>query len=272
MTLLADRLQTIRAATSFLFVPGDRSERFDKAVKTGADLVILDLEDGVPPGHREHARQNIASWLGEGGRACVRINPLDSEDYLLDLQALKGLDGLVAFMLAKADAVSAKDLTERVQVPVIALIESCQGVAQAVEVAATTGVERIAFGHLDYAVDLGADPTTTAMLYARSILVQASQLAGLPGPVDGVTVALEDPELLTADTLHARELGMTGKLLIHPRQVAAMHDAFLPSEAEISLAKRILEAGTQGAARVDGEMVDAPRIMRAEAILRRAGI
>lgn len=268
---MENKLKTIHAATSLLFVPGDRPERFAKAVQAGADLVILDLEDAVHPEQRAQARQNIVAWLGSGGRACVRINPVDSAEYLLDLQALEGLDGLVSLMLAKADAPAVKDLSQRVQVPIIALIESCHGVAQATEVAASPGVERIAFGHLDYAVDLGAGPTPNAMLYARSILVQASRLAGLPGPIDGVTVSLEDHEVLTADTRHARELGMTGKLLIHPRQVAATHAAFRPAEAEISLAQRILQAATQGAVRVDGEMVDAPRIMRAQAILRRAG-
>lgn len=271
MSITSETLHLIRTATSLLFVPGDRTERFDKAVISGADLVILDLEDAVRPEQRPQARENIIAWLSGGGRAAVRINSVTSPDHAEDLRAIVGLPGLAAVMLAKADASSARTVGERARVPVIALIESCLGLAQAAAIAATPGIERIAFGHLDYAVDIAADPSMNAMLYARSALVQASKLAGIPGPIDGVTVALDDQAVLTHDIAHAREMGMTGKLLVHPRQVAGTREAFAPTEAQTRWAQRIVAASTQGAARVDGEMVDAPRVMRAQAILRRTG-
>jgi citrate lyase subunit beta / citryl-CoA lyase len=267
------RVEAVRAARSFLFVPGDRPERFDKAAAAGADLVIIDLEDAVGAEHKISAREAAVAWLRGGGTACVRVNAADSTEHEADLAALAGADGLVAVVLPKAagaDAASA--VARRSGAPVVALVESAAGVLRAAQIAAAEGVVRLAFGHLDYAVDLGADNGRTAMLHARSTLVLASRAAGLPGPVDGVTVALDDPAVLAGDLGHGRELGMTGKLLIHPRQVQATHAAYRPSQEEVAWAEKVLTAvrdTSGGAVRVDGAMVDAPVIARAEDVLRR---
>ena len=153
----------------------------------------------------------------------------------------------------------------------LALVESAVGVLRAVELAATPGVSRLAFGHLDFAADIASSLHDDAMLMARSSLVIASRAAELPGPVDGVTTALDDPQQARADAIRARALGFAGKLCIHPSQVDVVNAAFSPSEADIAWAQRIVEASARGGAlRVDGQMVDPPVVQRARALLARA--
>jgi len=263
--------ELVRAARSFLFVPGDRPDRFEKAVAARADLVIIDLEDAVAPAHRADARDATARWLAGGGRACVRVNGATSRDHQGDIDAVIDLPGLVAVMLAKTDdPARVASVAQQAHVPVIPLIESAAGLARTAAIAATAGVGRLAFGHLDFALDIGAAPTRMAMLHARSTLVVASRAVGHPGPIDGVTTALDDPKALAEDLRHAKELGMTGKLLVHPGQVQGTHLAFLPTDDEVRWAKEVLHAtSTTGeAVRIDGQMIDAPVMARAAAILR----
>lgn len=272
-----ERADLIRTATTFLFVPGDRPERFDKAAAAGADLVVVDLEDAVAVERKSEARTAVAGWLTHRGRACVRVNDAAGAWHSDDLAALAGLPGLLGVLVPKAsDPVALSAVARTTGAPVIALVESAEGLARAREIARAPGVARLAFGHLDYALDLGARPTWPAMLQARCELVLASRLAGLPGPVDGVTARLDDLELVAADVRSAVELGMTGKLLIHPRQVKATRLGFAPDEEAVRWAIRVIEAAdgaaTSGTAaiRIDGEMVDAPVITRARAILSKA--
>ncbi|MCK0112732.1 CoA ester lyase [Ornithinimicrobium sp. F0845] len=266
----------VQSARSFLFVPGDRPDRFDKAVATGADVVIIDLEDAVAPETKAEARHAATMFISEGGRAAVRLNGADSTEHAADVLALAGTHNaprhqLVAVVLPKAeDPDVASTIAEQIGVPVIALVESALGVARAHELARAPGVARLALGHLDLAADLGSGNGREAMLLARSTLVLASRAAGLPGPIDGVTTALDDTDVLVDDLAYARDLGLTGKLLIHPRQVEPTHAAHRPSEDEVAWAQRVLEAAAGGGAvRVDGDMVDAPVVARAEDILRR---
>lgn len=270
----------LQSARSFLFVPGDRPERFDKAVASGADVVIIDLEDAVAPEAKASAREAVVAWLAAGGRAAVRVNATDHPEHEADIAALAevasaaGDSGspLLAIVLPKADdPARASAIAAQTGGPVVALIESALGMARALELATATGVSRLAFGHLDYAVDLGSGNDHEAMLHARSTLVMASRAAGLPGPIDGVTTALDDASVLRQDLAHASNLGLTGKLLIHPRQVEVTHASHRPSADEVTWARRVLEAAAAGGAvRLDGDMVDAPVVARADEILRRA--
>lgn len=279
-------VQQVQQARSLLFVPGDRPERFAKAVATGADVVIIDLEDAVAPEAKAAAREAAVDWLAAGGQAAVRVNAADSPEHAADITALAGLDsappdpestpqprsGLLAVVLPKADDPGlASSVAAQTGAPVIALVESARGILRAHELASTAGVARLAFGHLDYAVDLGSGNGREAMLLARSTLVLASRAAGLPGPVDGVTTALDDAGALADDLAYARDLGLTAKLLIHPRQVEPTHAAHRPSEEQVAWARRVIDAAAAGGAvRVDGDMVDAPVVARAEDILTRA--
>lgn len=263
----------LQAARSFLFVPGDRSERFEKAAGAGADAVIIDLEDAVGAEDKMMARAAAVTWLSKGGQACVRVNASDTTEFDEDVKALSGVETLLGVVLPKAaDPAIASFVAMRTCAPVIALVESAVGLVAARSLAKAEGVVRLAFGHLDYAVDLDSASDRTAMLHARSELVLASRAAGLVGPIDGVTVDVDDSEVLINDLVYSRNLGMTAKLLIHPRQVEATHSAYQPAALEVSWALRVLDAardGHGGVVLLDGQMVDAPVIIRAQSILRR---
>jgi len=257
----------------FLFVPADRPDRWAKAFAAGADAVILDLEDGVAgsakPGARRALREGRDAIDAAPCPILVRVNARSSDDYSLDLDAVRDL-GLAGVMLAKAETAADVEATSAATgAPVVALIETARGLAAARLIAAACA--RIAFGSIDFAADLGTAHTPAALASARSELVLASRLADRPAPIDGVTTSVKDPDLVRADAAHACELGFSGKLLIHPAQIAPAMDGFRPSDDDVAWAERVLSArGALGAAAVDGAMVDAPVFLRAEQILRRA--
>jgi citrate lyase subunit beta/citryl-CoA lyase len=265
---------TAAAARSWLFVPATRPERYAKAEASGADLVIVDLEDAVSADEKVIARETAASWLAGEGVAAVRVNPAGSAHHADDVAALAHLPGLRAVLLPMAESPDAlAGLCRRLgdDVPLVAQVETATGLVRARELAAAPGVVRLAFGHLDFAVDIDAAPKPESLLHARSSLVVASRIAGVAGPVDSVTTDLDDEQATRADATRARSLGFTGKLCIHPRQVTAVNEAMSPTADEVAWAERVLEAGATGATRVDGHMVDAPVVARAQRVMTRAG-
>lgn len=266
--------EATRIARSLLFVPGSRPDRFDKALAAGADAVVIDLEDAVPPADKDRARDAVAAWLAPGRAVVVRINGAGTGWFHDDL-VLCARPGVAAVMLPKAEcADQVAALRDAGAVAVIPLIESAAGFAALAAVAGAPGVQRLAFGSIDIQVDLGMrDPLEDELLPLRSQLVLASRLAGLQPPIDGVSTAIDDAERLREDVLRARRLGFGGKLCIHPRQVEGVNRHFAPSAAERAWAQRVLAAAaTAGGAAValDGRMVDQPVILRAQAILREA--
>lgn len=261
---------------SYLFVPGDRPERFDKALASGADAVVLDLEDAVAPARKALAREAVAAWwqaCPAAGRARIvlRVNALTEAAAADDLNLLATLQVRTA-MLAKTET-AAQVAALRETVPgcaVLALIESARGVTAALEIAAADGVQRLVFGTLDFALDLDIPPAPAGLAHAAGCLVLASRATGLPAPVAGVTPEIGDAARLLADWAWARSLGFGAKLCIHPNQIAPIHDALRPSEAERAWAERVVAAAAtaRGAAvQVDGRMVDAPVLRRAERLL-----
>lgn len=248
------------AATTFLFVPGDRPGRFAKAVASGADVVLVDLEDAVAPADKDFARASVADWL-ESNRATVRINAPGTPWFEADAELVAARGVPVVVPKAETPGVLA-GFRE-----VVALVETARGVERAGELAAVPSVTRLAFGSIDLAAELGVDPEDREpFAYARSRLVIASAAAGLPPPVDGVTTDLNDNARLESDVRHARRMGFGGKLCIHPRQVAPVRDAFAPTEAERDWARRVVAAGGSVSV-VDGRMVDRPVLARARHIL-----
>jgi citrate lyase subunit beta/citryl-CoA lyase len=262
-------------ARSYLFVPADRPERYAKALASGADAVIVDLEDAVAPAAKDGARAALAAWLDGGGNGvAVRINDAASVLFASDL-ALVARPGVAAVVVPKAERVD--DLARvRAAAPAAALlplVETAAGIANARALARAEGVERLLFGSIDLQLDLGIDGDGDELLAFRSELVLASRLAGIAAPVDGVCAALDDAAALEVETRRARKLGFAGKLCIHPRQVAVVHAAFAPSADEIAWAKRVVsavDASAGGAIAVDGAMVDRPVLLRAQAVLARA--
>lgn len=258
-----------------LFAPADRPERFAKAFAAGPDAVLIDLEDAVAPPDKVSARAGMKQALeAADGRlpVMVRVNAVGTPWHQDDLAAVAGL-GVDAVMLPKAE--SARDVTavsERTGLPVIALVESARGLRAIFEVA--EAARRIAFGSIDFAADLAMAHTREALLHARSRIVLASRCAGIAAPIDGVTRAIGDEAAIVADCVYAAELGFSGKLLIHPAQIGPARTGFRPAEKEIDWARRVLTAAAAGGAAVavDGAMVDAPVLLQARQILRKAGL
>jgi citrate lyase subunit beta/citryl-CoA lyase len=234
----------------------------------------------VAPGRKDVARESIGSWLraapeGVRARAVVRVNDAASGAFSDDLAMLAAVNARWA-MLPKAEetwqVVAMRNAAP--QCGVLALIESARALAAANRIALTRGVQRLVFGTLDFALDLDIPPEPAGLLHAAACIAVASRAAGLPAPVAGVTPDIGDEERLLADLAWARGLGFGAKLCIHPRQVAAVHDALRPDEAELAWAARVIAAAAaaEGAAvQVDGRMVDKPVLRRAELLLARSG-
>ncbi|MFI6122123.1 HpcH/HpaI aldolase/citrate lyase family protein [Streptomyces sp. NPDC051064] len=257
----------IAAARTLLFVPGHRPDRFDKAASSGADLVIVDLEDAVAAEDKDRARRAAAEWPALGGRTVVRVNAPGTPWFEADLRMAAGLGCLVMVPKAEDPAVLAEIAA---RCTLIALIETALGAERAYEVCSVPGVVRAAFGNVDLAAQLGvAHDDTLALIHARSRLVLASAAAGISPPVDGVTTAVRDVDALAADTAHARRLGFSGKLCVHPAQIAPAAAGFAPTESELRWARAVLGAG-EAVTTVDGHMVDKPVLERARRILARS--
>lgn len=246
----------------YLFVPGDRPERFTKAASSGADAVIVDLEDAVAEVAKATARQAARRALVTR-LACpviVRINARKTPHFADDLAALEDLP-IAGLMLPKAeDDVEIRDL--RCHLPdgaaVIALVESAEGLANARELAGAA--DRLAFGSLDFAASIGAAHCRCSLLAARSELVLASALAMRPPPIDGVTTSVDEAVPVEDDAAYASSLGFGGKLLIHPRQIAPTLRGFAPPAEAVEKARRMLAASSGEAVKLDGQMVDLPVI------------
>lgn len=261
--------ERVALAGTALFVPGHRPHLFDKAAGAGADVVVLDLEDAVPPAAKNDARAAVAAWLATGAVAAVRINGSGSPWHADDVAGLTDWTGIV--MVPKAeDPTLLAALAERLdRTALVALVETARGVIGAPAVAATKGVARLAFGSVDLGAELGVDPEDReAMAVARGALVLASAGAGIAPPLDGVTQDLTDDARLREDVTYARRLGFTGKLCVHPRQVPVAAAALTPTSQEVAWARAVVAAaGDGGVVSLDGRMVDRPVVERARRIL-----
>lgn len=267
---------------SYLFVPGNRPERFSKAVEAGADAIILDLEDAVHPDSKAAARAAIWAWQESTPQvACeryIRLNSVSSTLFHQDLKWLGDMrfpercDGI---FLPKAEGPEAMArVIERLlewqpQLKIVAIIETAKGLQQVESIAAIPGLARLAFGSLDFSLDINCSQTPEAFLLARSRIVLASRSADLPAPIDGVTPAISDLAVVTSDSHYARSLGFGAKLCIHPSQLVSVQRAFLPDSRQLAWADRVMRAVATGshAVQVDGEMVDLPLIEHAQRLL-----
>ncbi len=254
---------------SYLFVPGNRPDRFDKACATRAHGVIVDLEDAVPPSDKQNAREALRRWLQPGKPVFVRVNAVDTEWFADDLASC-AQPGVAGVLLPKAERVEDVDRVARTcdGLPVLPLVETAVGLWNAVSIAQAHGVQALLFGSLDFQADTGISDDD--LLYARSHLVVASRVAGIAAPIDGVTQAFDDPELLRRDCCRSRQLGFGGKACIHPNQVDVVNTAFAPSADEIDWAQRVVAAFEQSSGRavqLDGRMIDRPVLLKAQAML-----
>jgi citrate lyase subunit beta/citryl-CoA lyase len=236
------------APATYLFVPGNRPERFDKALASGADAIILDLEDAVLPNGKDAARAHVGEWLDRRGdardRVVVRINGAGTPWFDADLALLAASRARFA-MLPKSEHVTdlaALKAALTADGQMLPLIESARGVENVAAVAAAPGVQRLVFGTLDYAVDLDLSGDDRGLVYPGSRIALASRCAGLISPVAGVTPSIDDHARLLADLAFARALGFGAKLCIHPKQVEAIRAALAPTDEEIGWARCVLAA------------------------------
>lgn len=249
-----------------LFVPANRPERYHKAANSGADGVIIDLEDAVAPGDKDAARATLLA-ASIPVNSIVRINAAGTRWHDDDVQAVKKL--AVGVMLPKAEtAEQLKGLRAALgDCPIIALIESAPGLAAVREIA--RHADRLAFGYIDFSADLGCSMERDALVMARAEIVLASRLAHILPALEGVTPSFDDAALVEDDARYAASMGFSGKLCIHPKQIAPALAGFRPAQAEIDWAIKIANSG-DGAVSMDGMMVDAPVRLRAQRILAAA--
>lgn len=263
---------------SLLFTPGSDERKLARALASGADAVVADLEDAVAPAEKGTARELVTRMLAEPIRDCVRIvriNGADTDLWEDDLAAIAPLR-LDAVMLPKAtpEAVAALGPSGP---PLVAIVETAAGLRLAYETACVPRVAALALGAADLGAELRLEPRADGqeLLFARSSLVVDSAAAGIGSPLDVVHLDTRDDEGLEQEAALARSLGFGGKLCIHPAQVEIVNRVFGPSEEQFAWARAAIGAyerglaGGRGAVSLDGEMIDAPVVERARAILKK---
>ena len=279
---------------SVIFVPGNRPNMLERALAFQADLIMVDLEDSVPPAEKAAARALAAQWVPQlrraGQQVMVRLNSLDTGLTRLELEAVASPD-LDGVSLGKVESVwNLRDLDRLLaavepaaglppgRLRVIPWIETAKALWDARAIAeASPRVAAIAFGAEDFTNDLGIERTDAGdeVAVPRALVpvaAHAAQVAALDSPF----VAFQDPDALRADAQRARWMGYGGKFAIHPAQLPVINETFSPTEAEIAYARRVVaawdqaEAGGRGSLSLDGRMVDVPVVKRAQNLLAQA--
>lgn len=270
----------LASARSFLFVPANRPERFAKATASGADAVILDLEDSVPLQAKAEARAAIRQqWAALQGSPCavvIRINSPDTEWGRQDLLDLRGLSGLAGVMVPKCESAAtlARVAQAFADVPSLPIIESAAGYLALREIALAPQVGRLVIGHIDFLADTGmvCSDDQRELDTLRFEVAMCTRVANLAPAVDGVTVSVDDEALIRADTERSLHFGLGAKLCIHPKQVPVVHATLAPTAAQVEWAERVLaamEASQGSAVQLDGKMVDLPVVLQAQRLLAR---
>ncbi|WP_117210665.1 HpcH/HpaI aldolase/citrate lyase family protein [Allorhizocola rhizosphaerae] len=248
---------------TWLYVPGDRPERFAKAVASGADAVILDLEDGVPSGRKAYARDAVREFLSDACDvpAFVRINTLD------DLFTAPGVAGWrLPKVESRAQVLAAAALTDA---PLHCLIESAFGLEVVLDIARVAGVGAIGLGEEDLRSDLGL-VGDEGLLWARSRIVVAARAAGLPPPAMSVYSDLSDLDGLRASCAQGRRHGFLGRTALHPKQLPAIVDGFRPPAEEVSRAQALLASVTEDSGALvlpDGRFADRALVAAAQRVV-----
>lgn len=269
-------------ACSFLFVPATQPERYSKALASGADGIIIDLEDAVGLDDKARARGLLKqAWSSisaeQKQRVIVRCNAPGTSFYAADLVLAKELQ-VRYLMIPKTESRdhiygAAEELNSTAFIP---MIETPLGLHHLNEIASAQQVLRLALGNLDMQVELGinCDENETEIDTARFMMVLASKLAQIAPPIDGVTPSTDDEARIFAHAQKAKRFGFGAKLCIHPKQIPIVKKAFAPSPEELDWARRVIaadQASKGQAAKVDGKMVDRPVVMLALRILALAG-
>jgi citrate lyase subunit beta/citryl-CoA lyase len=262
---------------SLLFAPGSDERKLVKALASAADAVVADLEDAVAPREKAAARALVRDVFATvevpGPLRLVRVNAVGTEFHDDDMAAVAAIaPDAIVLPKATADGVDALGTTGP---PVVAIVETAQGVRLAYEIASRPRVAALQIGAVDLGAEVGLEPRPDGfeILYVRSKVVLDSAAAGLRPPFDVVHLDIEAGAALEEECRLARSLGFRGKACIHPSQVSVVNLAFTPSESELAWASKVLdayEAGTaegRGAVALDGAMIDLPVVERARRLL-----
>ena len=261
---------------SLLFVPGNRSDRFEKACQAGADLVCIDLEDAVGPAEKAQARNDVLDWLGQTKHKNIslRINGVDTADGLADIEALQKCGLTLPYIMvpkvaSKAELGVLDSKLPKNLGPFLAIIESAAGLVHCEEIFAHPRVSTGMYGSIDYAGDVDCDQSWETHLYARSRLVAAAaafdvQLFDVPH------IHIRDLEDCEATTRQAKALGIHARAAIHPAQIERIHAALAPSEEEVAYAEKVIAADKAAGGNVvlmDGKFIEAPVVKKAKRVL-----
>ena len=281
---------------SFMFLPAHNKKFLDKAVSCAADAVILDMEDGVPPFKRREARENIITYNDQGllknKKIFIRINPIDTEDFIEDIEELT-LSDIDGFMPSKVDNSKDIEFLDRLldfferkksmpsgKFMLAPLIETTKALDNISQIAGSSQrLVALCLGAEDYLNDLGSVFTyqESALIYPRAILVNAARANGLL-PIDTPYLDIRDVEGFKKNETLAYKNGFAGCLILSPRQIDAANEAFTPDNEKVELSRRVIaavkeanEAGISGVAMLDGTMVGPPMRKRAETVLNQIG-
>ncbi len=262
-----------RARRSFIFTPGLRPDMYPKALASGADIVCVELEDGIAPKDKAEARQKALSLFeqpqdDDGVERIVRINSMRERFGIEDVNAVLASDtpppALMMPKLRTPDEVVMLDqlLTEAGHATRLhVIIETNAGLEAAFDIAQCSDrIDAMFFGGVDMAAELRCQNAWESLLYARSKVVHAAASAGLD-VIDVPYLDLDDPEGMRVAAEQARDLGFAGKGSVHPKQIAALNEVFTPSEAQITRARRIIaefEAADTGLVVIDGKLIEKP--------------
>jgi citrate lyase subunit beta / citryl-CoA lyase len=253
-------------ARSWLLVNGAQEDRFAPAVRSRADIIVLDIEDAVAPKDKVTARDNVTRWLAAGNSEWVRINGFGTPWWADDLDMLAGtsVGGVMLAMTESVDHVT--ETAKRLPgVPIVALVETARGLERITEIAAAKGTFRLAFGIGDFRRDTGFGGNPATLAYARSRFTIAAKAAHLPSAIDGPTIGSSALKLIEATAVSV-EFGMTGKICLTPDQCPSINEGLSPSQDEISWAREFFaEYERDGGEIRNGS--DLPRIARANKIL-----
>ena len=257
----------------WLFAPANAPRKVLGALSSDADVVVLDLEDAVLPGDKLAARAQLEVVHPEnpGIEAAVAAG---ADGIMLPKAESQAHADCVNWALAQLDAKYARPKPTML----VPLVETARGVADLASVKWGARVNRVAFGSVDFAVDLALSGplSAPALAHAQHSLVMASRLAGLEPPIDGVTLDARNAEACLQDSALARGIGFGGKLAIHPAQIAPIQQAFRPTAEELAWAQEISDAfdvakaTNSGAVLVRGRLVDLPVVLQAQRLLRQA--
>lgn len=279
-----------RLRRTLLFVPGTNPDRFSKAIGTGADSIIFDLEDSVSIDLKNEARKNVLDFLKSEHKNdtefAVRINPHNTKYFQEDLEKVveAKVDSIV--VPKSEDAYTLKNIADFIaknspnkDIRILALVETALGVTQINQIiSATSKVDAVCFGHADFSLDMGLtdnDATRGVIYYARCSIAIAAR-AYKASPIDNVCLAVKDEDAFKNDVNVGISLGYEGKLCIHPAQVKIANDLYTPTSEQINYAKRVIEgwdeakAQGKGVFTIDNKMVDAPIVALQKKVLDRA--